>query len=197
MCGAGGTALCTGCWRQLRPAPPAAPPPLVDRCRSLLAFEGSGRKLLVGLKYRNERSIVRWLTTSMAALIRPAVVAAGVSVVTWAPTTAARCRERGFDQAEILARGIAGELALPCRGRLRRLPGPAQTGRSRHDRLAGPSFAPSAPAPSAVLLVDDVITTGATLTSAAAALRSAGATSVIAVTAGATPLKVPGRFVDP
>ncbi len=61
---------------------------------------------------------------------------------------------------------------------LRRLPGPPQAGRSRGDRRTNPAFVIRGDAPDVVLLVDDVVTTGATLTSAARALRAAGTAEV-------------------
>jgi competence protein ComFC len=188
VCGAAGPAPCAGCWRSFRPAPPGPVPAGLDRCRSLLSYDGPARELLARLKYRNARSALAWLVAGMAALVADA----GVDVVTWAPTTAARRRQRGYDQAELLARGVARSLGLPCRRLLRRLPGPPQTGRSRAERWHGPAFASRAP-PGAtrlrgVLLVDDLLTTGATLSSAASTLRTEhGAMTVIAVTAGRTP----------
>jgi predicted amidophosphoribosyltransferase len=77
----------------------------------MLAYGGAGRELVARLKYRNARASVGYLARGMAAL----VVRGEVDVVTWAPTTPARLRARGFDQARLLARGVARRLALPCR----------------------------------------------------------------------------------
>ena len=71
-----------------------------------------------------------------------------------------RRRARGYDQAELLARALARRWALPCTGLLVRRPGPPQAGRSGGERRANPSFVPARACPSAILLVDDVVTTG-------------------------------------
>jgi predicted amidophosphoribosyltransferase len=125
---------------------------------ALLAYDGPARRLLSRLKYANERAALRGLAAALAG-----AAPAGAAVVTWIPTTTARRRDRGFDQAELLARRIARDLRRPCRRLLDRRPGPAQTGRSRAERRrAPPAFAARRPVAGTVLLVDDVITTGRT-----------------------------------
>jgi predicted amidophosphoribosyltransferase len=118
------------------------------------------------------------------------------AVVTWAPTAPARRRGRGFDQAELLARAIASRWRRPCRALLVRAAGPPQTGRDALARRTPAGFRARARATRTVVLVDDVMTTGATLTAAARALRDGGADQVIAVTAARTPLKVTLRAAD-
>ncbi|MEN3315829.1 MAG: hypothetical protein V7605_2063 [Acidimicrobiaceae bacterium] len=183
-CGALGPAPCARCRRGLRPAPALDPPAGVDRCRAPFAYEGVGRELVARLKYRNARAAVPFLAAEMAALVD----ATTVDVVTWAPTTSPRRRHRGFDQAELLARAVARRLGRPCRRALRRRPGtPAQTGRTLAQRRSGPAFHPRRSVGPRVLLVDDVVTSGATVSAAAAALRRAGAATVQVVAAARTP----------
>jgi predicted amidophosphoribosyltransferase len=155
----------------------------------LLAYDGAARDLVTALKYRGGRDAVRWSVAAMARLLVPPVG----SVVTWAPTSAARRRERGFDQAELLARGLARAWRLPCPSTLRRVAGPPQTGRSAAERRQGPGFRPTRRVVGPVVLVDDVVTTGATLTAAARALLQAGATEINAVALARTPLKSRAR----
>jgi len=174
--------------RTLR-APPSLPPPAgVDRWLAPFAYEGVARELVARVKYRRARATVPWLATCMSRRVVAADAHSGVGLVTWTPTTMPRRRARGFDHAEAVARAVARELALPVRATLRRRPGPPQTGRPAAARRAGPQFdARRGALPGRVLLVDDVATTGATITAAAVALRRAGVSSVIAVTAARTP----------
>ncbi|MBI4933092.1 MAG: ComF family protein [Actinobacteria bacterium] len=149
-----------------------------------LPFSGVARQVVLGLKYRNRRSVARHL----ARLMVRRVPVGQVHLVTWAPTSAGRARQRGFDQAELLARSIARELGVPCRRLLFRTHGTAQTGHSRAERLRGPSFrARSSRDGLRVLLVDDVVTTGATLAAAKDALLAAGVGEVVCIAAAATP----------
>ncbi len=172
------TGECVRCWASVVAAPARSPVP------AAITFSGAGRQMLLGLKYRNGRILARSFAQRMAPL-----VAGPIDVVTWAPTSARRVRARGYDQAELLARAIAGELGVPSRRLLRREgDGQAQTGRGRAQRLRGPSFAArTAPGARRVLVVDDVVTTGATLAAAIGALAARGHTALSAVAAAATP----------
>ena len=155
--------------------PPVVPvPPGLVTCRALIAYDDAARRELVGLKNRDERGRVSGWADALAALV-PSVDGL---VVTWAPTGAARRRRRGFDQAELLARAVARRRRLPIASLLRRLPGAAQAGRSAHDRQANPAFAARRPCLHPVLVIDDVATTGATLSAAARALIGAGSPAV-------------------
>jgi predicted amidophosphoribosyltransferase len=156
-----------------------------------MSFSGAARRVIVGLKYRNRRLLAGHLAALMVKRIVEAGIRPGIDidVVTWAPTSARRRRQRGYDHAELIARQVAAQLGLPARRLLQRHHGaPAQTGAGRVERLRGPSFSVSPRADAArVLVVDDVVTTGATLDAARAALKAAGARRVIIGAVAATP----------
>jgi predicted amidophosphoribosyltransferase len=184
-CGRHGTPVCANCAAELRPAVSAPPPPGVDEWLAPFAYVGVARELVARVKYRNVRAVVPWLAAAMVGELhrrgRP------IGVVTWAPTTPEHHRRRGFDPAELLAHAVTRQARARRVTLLRRLPGPPQTGLDAAARRRGPRFTAARAAPVRVLLVDDVATTGATLSAAARVLRDAGAREVVALTAARTP----------
>lgn len=182
-CGAAAEPICPRCASELRPAPSAAAPRGVDEWFAAFAYEGVARELVARVKYRGAHAVVGWLAAAMAPLVPPPLP----DVVTWAPTTPARRRERGFDHAELLARAVGRVAHRRPRRLLSRAPGPPQTGQPVAARRVGPAFASRGRVPAVVLLVDDIATTGATIAAAAAALRDGGAERIVALTAARTP----------
>jgi predicted amidophosphoribosyltransferase len=187
-CGGRGEPLCAACARTVRPAPALASPVGLDGLVVPFAYAGVVRELVARAKYRRRHAALAWLADAMVSALDG--TASGMDLVTWAPTTDARRRQRGFDQAEMLARAVATTGRLPVRSLLRRAGTGHQTGRSRAQRIDAPAFVPRPTAATdarRVLVVDDVVTTGATLTAAAAALRGAGAVAVVGVAAARRP----------
>lgn len=184
LCDRPGDPVCARCAGALRPAPSLAVPLGLDACTALFDYTGA-RRLVTAMKNGGRRDLVGWLAAQMAAVAPPPPGA----VVTWAPTGTPRRHARGFDQAELLARALARRWGLPGAALLWRRPGPAQAGRSAGARRHNPAFAPRRACPPTVVVVDDVATTGATLTAAAATLRAAGAMSVRAVVAARAPAR--------
>jgi ComF family protein len=178
--------LCEECRAALVPARPGPAPLGCDRLVAAFEYSGPGRELVARIKYRDARHGLTFVADHVAALL--AGLPAG-AVVSWPPTTAIRRRARGFDHAEALARRVARELGHRPVALLARVDATAQTGRAASERRAGPAFAVRAGVvvPPAVVLVDDIVTTGATLTAAARVLRARGCTSLIAATAARTP----------
>ncbi len=175
-CGAtgGGALPCPACDRVLRAAAPAeVDPPLgLDRLVALHRYEGLVRALVLAAKNGGRRQLLGRLGADLAGL---ASGLGPVDVVTWVPASRHRARQRSYDQGRLLARAAGKTLDLPTRRLLIRRPGPTRIGAGRIDRLDGPDLRCPLSCPGTVLLVDDVVTTGASMAAAAAALRLAGA----------------------
>jgi predicted amidophosphoribosyltransferase len=185
-CGAPAALVCDRCAASLVPPRSAPHPPALDWWASCFVYGGVARELVARAKYRGERRLL------VAVAQHVATVAAGApapsDLVTWVPASTARLRTQGVDHGEMLARSVARILAFPARSCLSRRPGRAQTGLTALARRGGPDLRPVGRCDGAtVLVVDDVVTTGGTLSAAARALRSAGAASVFAVTVARTP----------
>lgn len=174
--------VCTRCGRRLATAEPllGKGPPGLDRAWSSAAYEGVARDLVAALKFRRLLPVAD-LMADRIQWLAPAHTLSGAIVPV--PPAPSRLRRRGFDPAGELAAALAERLGSPLVPCLARRGGRRQVGRRRAERLGQPPrIHAAAVAPRSVLLVDDVLTTGATLSACAQALRAAGAARVVAVT---------------
>ena len=163
--------------------------PVFQKARAAGPYRGLLKAMIHSLKYQGRRSLAVPLAQLLGGVVLDELNSGRPDLVIPVPLTAARLQARGFNQAELLARALAAELGLSLAGKaLSRVKETApQINLSRRQRwenlrdafrvveaeLINGSF---------VLLVDDVLTTGATASACTQALLAAGAANVIAVT---------------
>jgi ComF family protein len=169
----------------------AADPPPYDYARSAAIFEGALREALHAFKFSGKRALARPLG-DLAAEHCLATLAEEIEAVVPVPLARERERERGFNQAELLAQRVARRLGVPARPRwLRRVratrPQSDLDASERRANVRGAFRASPEVAGRHVLVVDDVLTTGATLGECARALRDGGARRVGALTVARVP----------
>ncbi|MCK4303097.1 MAG: ComF family protein [Candidatus Eisenbacteria sp.] len=160
------------------------------------SFEGRLRHLVHAFKYRQDPAALRILVAQTACALPRGLAWDAIVAV---PAHRVRVRERGWEAVEQLARGISATSGIPMRGGLRRvrytapLTGHGVVGRRK--LLRGSIRA--APVTGSLLLVDDVLTTGATFRTCRRSLLAAGARSVDLLVAARTPPRAAGVEGDP
>jgi len=209
-CGTAGAWLCPSCAAGLQTLPEARCPQCgapsraaqagCPECRgrrlwffsasAAFAYEGSARAMVTTCKFRAYRSLVDEMVARAApsfavtcARVAGDLTAAESLLVTWVPAHRDHALERGFNTAELLARGLAASAGVPATALLeRRRHGARQSGLGRAARAANVrgSFATGSEAARVarmlkrVIIVDDVYTTGETLSHGAEVLINAG-----------------------
>ncbi|MFI5025705.1 MAG: ComF family protein [Solirubrobacterales bacterium] len=174
--------VCERCARRLEEAEPLAGmgAPGLDRAWSSAPHDGVARQLVAALKFRRLLPVAA-LMAERIEWLAPASLLSGTIVPV--PTAGWRTLQRGFDPTAEISAALAGRTGLPLCACLRRSGGGRQVGRRRAERIGRPPrLHLHGQAPRSVLLVDDVLTTGATLGACAQALRSGGAVRVVAIT---------------
>lgn len=185
VCGAPfGRVQCTECNRVLL-APFGYEKPPYDRAVSACLLTEKVRRIVTVYKDQGERSLARPMATIMARYV-PASWQRGHPAVAFIPATASARRRRGFDHAEHLARELSWALEAemaPLLATPRRLDQRTLSRTARIDNMrASLAVLPGATVPPAVIVVDDVCTTGSTIFAAAEALRAGGAQKIYGIT---------------
>jgi ComF family protein len=164
-------------------------PSALDGIRAACSFEGIVRKAVHELKYRYARSRAPFLADLIHRAVERRPLRADLLVPV--PLWDARRRERGFNQAELIAGALAERAGIPCStGVLRRIrETPPQVGLNAGQRRTNVAGAFACVAADGigdkfVLVIDDVATTGATLLACAEPLKAAGARRVVGLVAG-------------
>ena len=195
-CSSEGALLCSGCMDRLVDSQPECyfcrqPMPSSLTCTSCYAraglrqvvvgtlYDGVAELLVKRLKFSGAQAAVSPMVRYLSSLVRPT----DQIVVVPVPTATTRVRRRGYDQAVLLARSFARKQGCAYLSCLQRRGQTHQVGADRRQRLAQlqGAFAVLRP-PSiqgkSILLIDDVLTTGATFEAAAQVLLAAGAAQV-------------------
>ncbi len=170
-------------------------PPEYDSAASWTLYDGAARSLLHLYKYRRVLPAGTWFAARLAPLLP-----ASAELLVPVPLARGRQRERGFNQSELLARRLSRLTHLPydATGLARRRETWTQAGLSREERERNVNGAFRVPEPRridgrSILLLDDVLTTGATAQACALALKAAGAAAVHLLTIARADLDFAGR----
>ena len=200
-CGAEGSLLCVACSNSL-----CAVTERCYRCRKLspssltctscrktsrlrrvqvaTVYAGVAKELVWKLKFTGAQQASQPMVAKMSELIRDGY--SPTTLIIPVPTATKRARQRGYDQAELLARGLTNQARLRYYACLARIGHQHQHGAARAQRLKQLASAFRVTRPQLlrgahVLLIDDVVTTGATLEAAARVLKAAGADQIDAI----------------
>ena len=184
--------ICPACQRSLPwIAGPAAEqkPEFISLCASPLWYQGTVRESFHRYKFKGSRGYAEVYGRLVGQCIRDHL-SGRYDRITWVPLSAERLKRRGYDQAMLLAESAARELGESAVGTLRKVRNPrAQSGlgtdaAARRANVLGAYQVPDPErvAGRRILLLDDIITTGSTVSECARMLRTAGAADVVCAT---------------
>lgn len=152
--------------------------PWLDRLTPLFSYDDASSRLILAAKNGGRRDLLGWAGRHLGAAVAAAPAPLDVDLVTWVPAHPDQRRARGYDQGQLLARAVAGQLGIRTKALLVRRSGASRKGLGRDDRLVGPDVRARRSVRGSVLVIDDVMATGGSLERCADVLRSAGAERV-------------------
>lgn len=168
-------------------------------CHYVWTYEGALRHTLHELKFRGKRIPSRQLGILMAGIVLPQLHR--FDGITFVPMRADAIRTRGYNQSRLIAQSIAGRTGLPLLSVLEKIRSTqAQHSLRREERMdniRGAFAASERLEGRRLLLVDDIITTGATISQCAAALYAAGCAEVTGICAAASSAHPQVKKTDP
>jgi len=160
-----------------------------DRAYSACLYEDRVKELIHKLKYGSGSSLINFFSGIMMDFLKDnREITQGVEAITYVPLDRARMRERGFNQSRLLARGIAKQLDIPLINAIKKISRTRhQNELSREERLINLRGAFKARKGidlngKVIMLVDDIMTTGATLSECSKALRNSGVKEIRCLT---------------
>ena len=163
--------------------------PFVAKCFSPLYYKDKVREAVIRCKFGGRQSYSSRFAAIMSECAENNLDCGGIDMISYIPLGKKRYRQRGYNQSELIARHIAAEVIVPCVDTLVKIrDNPAQSGikdrAKRAKNVAGAYEVKDAGLVrgKTILLVDDVVTTGATLSECARVLSKAGAGRIYAVT---------------
>lgn len=200
LCRRIGELLCITCQTKFYRYPQLAelPPTALDRMCIALVFYGPIRKVIHQFKYRATKRLALPLAKLMLNELQPLQLSFDAIIAV--PLHAERLRQRGFNQAALLAEALADITNIRLLDGLVRMRATNQQARlnkqQRAKNMQGAFVWQGGVVPQRILLVDDVLTTGATMSACAQTLREAGATMIVgSAIARSLPGYVPDRLV--
>ncbi len=176
--------FCDSCRLYLASLPVHELPIPTGTCRYALDYVADVRQAIIAYKFHNKPQYA----PALGGMLVPLIAASGdVDCITWAPVSALRLAKRGYDQSRLLAEAAGRSLGIPVRPLLRKHRHTRKQSQTPHDKRdenvrGAYSLAGRSPLTGLrVVLVDDIVTTGATISECCRVLYDAGAREVVCV----------------
>jgi len=179
VCGLLAKGICSVCFSGFRAPTEVALLEYVDKYMPMFDYNGNFRKAILAGKQAGRVDVIKQLAKLFGHFLLANLDLKGTEV-TWVPASKFAKRRRGFDQGKVIASSVVKGSDMRMARYLVRESHVSQTGKGRFHRLLGPKFRVIGEPPKTLLIVDDVVTTGASINAAANVFRKAGCTKIYA-----------------